>query len=378
MSETASHLKSVARGLLGPSRYVHECAFCGVHKPRLCCRKLDASSFFTKCSRAKSIEYAMRRIRALRHKGFTRVFLHLEDRKYDRVAREHCYKPYSFREVPLDAISCALQFISNDVWAMFGNAVVEQVAGLPQGNAFSPGLARCVLDHAHNKWFDRPFWPKPLPHTLAKTPAAHILYGGFHVDDSLWLSKILCPDCILECVRCIWPEDLGLTDEGGGIFTHFLHMDVYCARTYEDELIECIPHLYNWEFSCGLTRLPARSSLAPYMAGGLYTSFDLRCFVWARLNAFDSTLEGGIRNSERCLSSLVSEVILLRLPIRWIAVCLLSFYRRGRSQFALLCRLVGIHVRRHSLELVGLQNDHDNPRCVWQWSSALVKAVLDA
>ena len=71
------------------------------------------------------------------------------------------------------------------------------VASLAQGNAT---LKRV-------KWF--------VP-SAPLLKSSQLVAGFQHVDDALVCSKIFCEECLLNGVRKLWPEDVGVSLEGSG------------------------------------------------------------------------------------------------------------------------------------------------------------------
>ena len=49
-----------------------------------------------------------------------------------------------------------------------------------------------------------------------------VIQGITHVDDSLVISKIFCPDCLLAGVLELFPKDVGVSEEGRPPSTRFL------------------------------------------------------------------------------------------------------------------------------------------------------------
>ena len=177
------------------------------------------------------------------------------------------------------------------------------------------------------------------------------MVAGFqHVDDALVCSKIFCEECLLNGVRKLWPEDVGVSLEGSGSHIPFLHVDVEILNDNSLFPVLITPAAPNRDFARGLDAYPALSKLSPFFHREFQPPSILRNYFFCKLYGFDQVFEGRMTGVETHVAALVSEAILLHWPIRNISRLCLAFPQSVHSDFARLIRTLGKFLRCLILE----------------------------
>ncbi len=86
--------------------------------------------------------------------GAVGVALHEADRSRDKPTKRASMP--GFMVLTLEAIEAALEWVGEDTCLQVGDAIFEQLGGLPMGLALSPVLARIYLDVKHDALWKRP------------------------------------------------------------------------------------------------------------------------------------------------------------------------------------------------------------------------------
>ena len=106
------------------------------------------------------------------------------------------------------------------------------------------------------------------------------LVAGFqHVDDALVASKICCEECLLNGVRKLWPEDVGVSLEGSGTNIPFLHVDVEIFNDNNVYPMLLVPAAPNRDFARGTDGYPSLSKLASFFHRDFQPPAILRKYV---------------------------------------------------------------------------------------------------
>ena len=172
-----------------------------------------------------------------------------------------------------------------------------------------------------------------------------IIQGCLHVDDCLVFSRIWCPDCLWDAMRKIWPEDVGLTLESSGPSFEFLHSKVTIVPENYGAL-EISPLLKSEEFVNGDKEFPTYSKIPPYSLPAVQGVKSLSQVLFCKLCMFDQLLLGRTTLCIDCITSLLTEVLLVGWPIGIVCSVLKSYPHRHQTNFACVVRIVGRMLKR--------------------------------
>ena len=217
------------------------------------------------------------------------------------------------------------------------------------GGPLSPVLARLYLDTRHDRLYRS---PRSLPGlrgfvAILGRHTASWVATKCHVDDSVWISRVLCQQCLFLVAKAVWPVDVGITVESQELVFPFLH----CTVDWSSGSLDVVPTDHNFAFASGLADSPAVCGLPRFDKRYLSKS-HLQSYFAAKvqllLRGYPATDVGRFTDA---LVSLALEPVALLWPPRWVANILYSVaYPKNRPGLR-ICRLLG-HEFRSSHALV--------------------------
>ena len=325
-----------------------ECKMCGETKARLCVCKIDAASFFTRCSRTRAVDTCRRVLRYLEHRGCTGVAFHPESRQQDTVTGRRHLPNRTIWSFAL--LARALDWLVLDCRFSVGDTVFAQDEGLAQGSPLSPVLARFTLDVCHNKLYKSIGLPADVRRftKVCGRRAARWLAGKLHVDDALFWSRVLCQGCVAALIRAIWPADIGFSLESTGPTLTFLHLDLSFGVGPDAQGISAALRLPNAAFCVGTADTPTTSVCPKFLPGICRCRHLALCLVpklWLCAESFSAAAPAGA--ASRTVVLLCCDFLRLRWPTRWVAKVLLGYKNFRRAPFTSICHFAGVWLRRN-------------------------------
>ena len=211
------------------------------------------------------------------------------------------------------------------------------------GGPLSPVLARLYLDTRHDRLYRSPRSLHGLCGFVAilGRRTTRWVATRCHVDDSIWISRVLCQNCLFLVAKAVWPVDVGITVESQDLVFPFLH----CTVDWSSGTLDVVPTDHNAAFASGVADSPAVCGLPRFDRRYLSKS-HLQAYVAAKVQLLlrGYTPTDVVRFAD-ALVNLALEPVALLWPPRWVANILYSVaYPKNRPGLR-ICRRLGYELR---------------------------------
>ena len=322
-------------------------------------KKVDASQFFKCASVRRGVLRTRQLFNRIRCKtGKTGVAVAINKACDGFLCAKDCGKTTTHKYISFASIMKHLEFIASEDMFAVGDMIVQRREGWPMGGSLSePGtlvdlqhdiLVASIDMHTRTRvgWQFRDF-------TFNET-----ITGVQHVDDCLMFSKILCPQCMLDGLAKLWPEDVGCTDEGGDCCVQMLNSFVLIRS----DKVFVFPHNPNVPYAMNLTDHQTISRLGPFFSLPTQHRNRLKMFLFAQLLSYNYVVQGSDDEAYIHIVWFLFEIIRLKWPLMMLSKVIRSIPRKHYSPFISLCLRIGKHINKahdqiHLLDSCDLQPD---------------------
>ena len=214
------------------------------------------------------------------------------------------------------------------------------------GGSFSEPATNIDLGHSVLNMFrfsnirDRINW------NFENVPVDKLVFGLFHVDDGIVVSRIFCLHCLEQGILGIMPHDVGMAVEEFGPSLKFLHTDINVAEASGPSIT---PHNPNIDFALGSTPHPHVSRLAQFLDPLLQPFLPFRNYCISRCFTFDDIVRGAATGGANAIFLFGLEAMRLKWPQIWIAKSFRALPKRRNSSFVQFVRILGSRWAKHML-----------------------------
>ena len=360
-------------------RHAGRCV-CGTKFDGIQMAKADATAFFTMVNRKRCLEeiaQAMDEAEGRGHDGFA---LHREIKSIGKLAKKKKATPRTHRKITFAQARGTLQFLAEDRFFTTGEVVWERRDGLAMGSGASPPITAFDLDHHSRKLFTDKQTARRCGAYVPGIATSRVVQAMLHVDDCIFLSKILCSQCLAACATKLWPPDVSPKIEEVGQSISYLHCTIRAKNgSIYSNMLEFAPNMPNLRFCLGLTYTPKLAKFPQYISRHLQPAKTLQPIIWGKTATITYTCTQITTDALLSICVLVVEPLLLGWPSTVVGAALASYPRAHKGPLANCIRIVGQTLRKCR----AAREAHDADRhaygdsyCNFPWFS-LIRRIAD-
>jgi len=183
-----------------------------------------------------------------------------------------------------------------------------------------------------------------------------LVTGLTHVDDSLILSKIYCPQCLFDRVLRTFPKDFGMSLEETGqtirFLSTFVFIDLHNLQAHTQ------PYNPNIPFALGLVHTQKTARLGRYLGIGIHDFRYFFQFFLGRILVYHHLVRGKVASARLHLLVLIYEVLRLDWPLDYVIRSLQKIPRRHQSAFLSYCRQLSRELKDEEQRVQLLHTDN--------------------
>ena len=148
-----------------------------------------------------------------------------------------------------------------------------------------------------------------------------------------------------ELRDCVWPDDVGVSREDGGVCLRMLCAYV-CIHNGE---FHVVPHHPNIGYALGCSSFQVVARLGLYGGSDIHHPSVLRTYLLGQFISYDQVCRGQVDNNISHVLLLLYETLRLGWPHKLVTNVLLSTPRRHSSPFVRMLRKIGKLMRKWDL-----------------------------